>query len=178
MKNPLVAQNSNPCRNSMMNLSPAKKNYRKSGFKKHCLKLYNTASTEPQSAPIHRGRNSCKPINEDIFNKLDTPKINSPFETTREDACELKEFIELEDFCRRTTVAGTGEHSTTEKRSTQTRHTSKNSTLSTKGKVAKVPKPTKKYSKAKCQGKGDNKDGSHLVKTFAITISKDNKIIY
>lgn len=117
-----------------------------------------------------RGRNTMtskvSPFNFESPKKTKTFRVDQTL-----DACELKEFIELEDYCRRSMVAVT-------RADTNEDLTKSSFNSSSKGtqKAAEV-KPAKKSAFGKKKAKRVDQT-SHLVRTMAITISADNKIHY
>lgn len=106
-------------------------------------------------------------------------KSSNPFELSKThmvgDASELMEFIELEDFCRRSTVIS--KPKSMKKGQSPKVHKNhqkeKDSQKSKSGvKVHTKSRTTKQANKRRIN------DTSHLVKKMSITISKDHKIIY
>ena len=86
------------------------------------------------------------------------------------DAYELKDFIEVEDYCRRTTVASSRATKTTKTPSRKPR----NALLMKNHSVVK----SKKVTTTRNSRDSHNRNHPYLVKTFAITISKDDEILY
>jgi hypothetical protein len=102
-------------------------------------------------------------------------KISFPFKHQRDisikkDAQELMEYIELEDFCRRSTVADSRTNKSFDQALQDTLRNSNCSNCQEKHSVQRVKKRLKRASK--------NHHANHLVKTMAITICPNSQIIY
>lgn len=90
----------------------------------------------------------------------------------KNDANELHNFIELEDYCRRTTAANSRVSVTTTHLNNALQET-----VLQKLQSKAIKKRTTENRNVKNMQKNEMRK-STFVKTFAITISKDDKIIY
>lgn len=102
-------------------------------------------------------------------------KISFPFKSHRKgsfkgDAQELMEFIELEDFCRRSTVADSKTNKSFDQSLQANVRNSNFSNCQEKLGIKKTRKEPKKSKK--------KHHTNHLVKTMAITICPNSQIIY
>lgn len=92
------------------------------------------------------------------------------------DAGELKDFIEVEDYCRRTTAANSraSVFQSTPKKASHKRKTAKHNVFTKLQSAVK----NKNVIATRNQKSKFSKKGSSFIKTFAITILKDDKIVF
>lgn len=147
-------------RKSMVSLTPNHNKANKSHHERKTLKSFDAMPFKTTNN--YYMSNDIKNTNKLLEKaQLTVAKFEEIEGSVNKDASELKEFIELEDFCRRTTVADS-KQSWVEEVCTQ------KSTKNAKTKIKTISKSknnkTKKVSK----------NLPSLIKTFAITISNDN----
>lgn len=162
-------------RKQMTQLSDRK---RVSTSKKNTLKSFDDSPFS--NAPNFfekKGRNSMQPkkspfgaknFNTDSQNRISEPK---------NDASDLLEFIELEDYCRRSTTAITKVDTSEEISMSSSK---RDIPFSTNWSTKKVPAEpcVKKSTFQKHKKSRKANESTHLVRTMAITITADKKIIY
>ena len=150
-------------RKSMVSLTPNHSKGNKSQHERRTLKSFNT--TPLKTSNNYYMSKEISNTNMKINNRqLTLTKFDEMEGSVNKDATELKEFIELEDFWRRTTVADSKQSWVDEVQTQKTTKSIKtNCNIVNKNKVTKIKKGSK------------NLPG--LIKTFAITINNDN-IIY
>ena len=117
-------------------------------------------------------RNSTSERHAPFVTRSSLPNLESKLNINKADATELQEFIELEDYCRRSTAKDSsmndlkGNCNQSSVRSSVNQVYTKSASLS------------KSKAKPKRRQKQVKENTSHLVKTMSITICRDSKIMY
>lgn len=156
---------------------PAEKK-RVSASKKNTLKSFDESPFNQAVSSVNgRGRNTMQPKKSPFGTQNFNTNVTNRKSEIKNDASDLLEFIELEDYCRRSTTAVTKEDTSEE---ISMNSSKKDIVCSTVRPMNQIPTPpeSKKSTFQKHKKSRKPNDSAHLVRTMAITITADKKIIY